>query len=277
MRAFAYAPLVPDSLLDRARQGDRAALEEFLAQQAPAIYRFSLRMCRNAADAEDTLQDTLLAIANHLGQFAGRASLSSWIFALTRSACVRRRRGRKNRPAENLDEAPPLSSARPSPEEHAGQKELTAALTAALDRIPEAYREVLLLRDVEGLSASEAAEALAISVDALKSRLHRARQALREALQPILEAAAPQPGPSCPDVLSAWSRKLEDELSSDDCAAMEKHILGCPSCGAACNALKRSLSACQRIGTAAVPPAIQAQVKAAMRRFLQAPDLPRTD
>ena len=173
---------MPDSLLDRARQGDRAVLEELLAQQAPAIYRFSLRMRRNTADAEDTLQDTLLAIANHLGEFAGRASFSSWLFALTRSACARRRRGQKNRPSQNLDDVPPLPSARPSPEEHAGQHELTAALTAALDQIPETYREVLLLRDVEGLSASEAAEALGVSVDALKSRLHRARQALREAM-----------------------------------------------------------------------------------------------
>ena len=270
--AFEYARSVADSLLDRARQGDRAALEELLAQQAPVIYRFSLRMCRNVADAEDTLQDTLLSIANHVGKFAGRASLSSWIFALTRSACARRRRGLKNRPTENLDDAPPLPSGRPSPEEHAGQHELTAALTAALDQIPETYREVLLLRDMEGLSASEAAEALGVSVDALKSRLHRARQALREALHPILEAEAPRPGPACPDIISAWSRKLEDELSSNDCAAMEQHIRSCLSCGAACNALKRSLSACQRIGTEEVPPAVQAQVKAAMRRFLKTSD-----
>ncbi len=268
---------MPDSLLDRARQGDRAVLEELLAQQAPAIYRFSLRMRRNTADAEDTLQDTLLAIANHLGEFAGRASFSSWLFALTRSACARRRRGQKNRPSQNLDDVPPLPSARPSPEEHAGQHELTAALTAALDQIPETYREVLLLRDVEGLSASEAAEALGVSVDALKSRLHRARQALREAMHPILEAESPRPGPACPDIISAWSRKLEDELSSDDCAALEKHILRCPSCGAACNALKRSLAACQRLGTEEVPPAIQSQVKTAMRRFLQVLEAPRAD
>ncbi len=248
-----------------------------MAQHAPAIYRFSLRMCRNAADAEDTLQDTLLSVASHLSEFAGRASLSSWIFALTRSACARRRRGLKNRPAQNIEDAPHLPSARPSPEEYTSQNELTAALTAALDRISETYREVLLLRDVEGLSANEAAEALGVSIDALKSRLHRARQALREALQPILEAESPRPGPACPDIISAWSRKLEDELSSDDCAAMEKHILNCPSCGAACNALKRSLSACQRIGTEEVPSAIQAQVKAAMRRFLQALDAPRAD
>lgn len=266
---------MPDALLDRARQGDRAALEELLARHAPAIYRFSLRMCRNAADAEDTLQDTLLAIAAHLDEFAGRASLSSWIFALTRSACARRRRGLKNRPATSVDDAPQLHDGGPSPEESAGQRELGAALAAALDQIPESYREVLLLRDMEGLSAAEAADSLGISVDALKSRLHRARQALREALEPILEAAAPQPGPACPDIVAAWSQKLEDDLSSEDCAVMEEHLLGCQACGAVCNALKRSLSACQRLGSDEVPAAIQTQVKAALRRFMQARSAPQ--
>lgn len=263
------AASLSDSLLDRARHGDREALEELLAQQAPAIYRFSLRMCRNVADAEDALQDTLLSIANHLGEFAGRASLSSWVFALTRSACARRRRGLKNRPAQSLDEALPLHSSRLSPEEQAGQRELTEALTAALEQIPDLYREVLLLRDVEGLSGNEAAEALGLSLDALKSRLHRARQALREALRPVLEPEAPRPGPACPDILTAWSQKLDEDLSSDDCAAIERHVVGCPACAAACEALRLSLSACQRMGSREVPAAIQTQVKAALRRYLQ--------
>jgi len=260
---------VSDSLLHRAQQGDRAALEELLSQQAPAIYRFSLRMCRNAADADDVLQDTLLSIARHLGDFAGRSSLSSWVFALTRSACSRRHRGMKNRPAQSLDAVANLPSTHPSPEEDAGKRQLTEALTEALDQIADPYREVLLLRDVEGLSAQEAAEALGVSVDALKSRLHRARQALREALQPVLQADAPLPGPACPDVVAAWSQKLEDQLNREDCAAMEQHIRQCRACGAACEALKRSLSACQRVATSEVPPSVQTQVKAAMRRFLQ--------
>ena len=115
-------PAVTDPLLERARAGDHDALEALLARYAPAIYRFSLRMCRNAADAEDTLQDTLLAISVHLVDFAGRASLSSWIFALTRSACARRRRGLKNRPAESVEETHSLHDSAPNPEERAGQR-----------------------------------------------------------------------------------------------------------------------------------------------------------
>src|SRR5215471_6532900 len=82
----------------RARQGDREALEAVLATVAPSIHRFGRRMCRNVHDAEDVLQETLLNIAKHLGDFEGRSSLSSWVFALTRSACARKRRGLKNQP-----------------------------------------------------------------------------------------------------------------------------------------------------------------------------------
>src|SRR5690606_3525868 len=85
-------------IIARAKTGDRQALETVLAQVAPAVHRFGLRMCRNVHDAEDVLQDTLLNIAKHLGEFEGRSSLSSWVFALTRSACARKRRGLKNQP-----------------------------------------------------------------------------------------------------------------------------------------------------------------------------------
>src|SRR5438445_11641591 len=97
------------ALVARARQGDQAALEAVLARVAPAIARFGMRMCKNVHDAEDVLQDTLLNIAQHLGDFEGRSSLSSWAFSLTRSACARKRRGLKNRPAlsaEHFQEKP---------------------------------------------------------------------------------------------------------------------------------------------------------------------------
>lgn len=257
-----------DPVVARAQAGDRAALEELLASVAPSIHRFGMRMCKNPHDADDILQDTLLAVAQHLPEFEGRSSLSSWVFALTRSACARRRRGLKNKPAmsdEHVAEEPDTS---PSPEAQAAQQELTVALGAALDSLPDDYREVILLRDIEGLTAPEAAGALGLSVDALKSRLHRAREALRVALKPILEPVL-APANGCPDVATLWSRKLEGDLSQDDCAAMEKHILGCPTCGAACDALKRALFACRRVAAAPVPPEVQARVRAAVRAWAE--------
>ncbi len=247
------------AIIERAKAGDTAALEELLASVAPAVRRFGVRMCKNPHDADDVLQDTLLTIATHLPEFEGRSSLSSWVFTITRSACARRRRGLKNRPpvdapAERQDEAS-------GPEALASQRELGAALSQALDALPEDQREVILLRDVEGLTATEAAEAIGITVDALKSRLHRARAAMRTTLEPLLE-----PSPACPDVATQWSRMLEGDLSATDCATMEKHVATCASCSATCDALKRALALCQR-SRDEVPPEVQASVKAAVRQL----------
>lgn len=248
----------------RARRGDREALEAVLAAVAPSVHRFGLRMCKNVHDAEDVLQDTLLNVAKHLGDFEGRSSLSSWVFALTRSACARKRRGLKNQPHvpdERITETPDLA---PSPEARAADQELASALSEALDGLSDDHREAILLRDVEGLSAPEAASAIGISVDALKSRLHRAREALRAALGPLLEPTRAQVRSGCPDVVALWSQKVEGDLSTMDCAAMEKHLATCTACGAACDALKRTLLACQRVSAGPVPPEIQARVKAAI-------------
>lgn len=254
-----------DPRVELARQGDAAALEEVLASLAPAVRRFGMRMCKSPDDADDVLQDTLLAIATHLPEFEGRSSLSSWVFALVRSACARRRRGLKNRPPVADDAARERSDEAPSPEESAAGRELGAALSRALDALPEDQREAVLLRDVEGLSATEAAEAIGIGEAALKSRLHRARAALRESLAPL---AAGAPAPGCPDVAEQWSRKLEGDLSATDCATMEKHLATCPTCAATCDALKSALLACRAAAHEPVPPEVQARVKAAMRAWM---------
>lgn len=255
-------------LIERAKAGDAAAMETLLAEVAPSVHRFGSRMCRNATDAEDVVQDTLLAIASHLGDFEGRSSLTSWVFTLARTACSRKRRGLKNQPHLPEDAAPESVDGGASPEEHAERGQLADALRIALGSLPDDYREVLFLRDVEGLTAPEAAESLGITVEALKSRLHRARAALREAMRPVLEPSAPAPGPGCPDVLQLFSRKLEGDLEAIDCAAMEKHILGCPACGSACQALRDVLSACKTTKTAEVPPELQDRVKKAVRAWV---------
>ena len=256
-----------DPLVKRARAGDVKALEELLASVAPAVQRFGLRMCKNPPDADDVLQDTLLAIATHLGEFEGRSSLSSWVFALTRSACARRRRGLKNQAHVSESDAPEPRDPTASPEDRASDSELAGALNRALDGLSDEYREVILLRDVEGLTAPDAAAALGLSVDALKSRLHRARESLRTSLKPLLEPDAPRPSSSCPEVVSLWSSKLEGDLSSADCAKMEEHVKSCPACAGACDALKRALLACRQSVTSAVRPEVQARVKAAVRAW----------
>jgi RNA polymerase sigma-70 factor (ECF subfamily) len=260
-----------DALVARARGGDRAAMEGVLASVAPSIRRFAARMCRNDADADDVLQDALLSIATQLDSFEGRSSLPSWAFTIARTACSRRRRGKKNQAADGADVLGTRAADEPGPEDHASSLETSAIVARALERLPEDYREVLLLRDAEGLTAPEAAGILGVSVDALKSRLHRARAALRDELRPVLEgpAAALPPSPDCPDVIRALSRKLEDELDADACAQMEKHVASCASCARACDAMKDALRACRSSTAAELTPAIQERIRSAITRWLR--------
>jgi RNA polymerase sigma-70 factor, ECF subfamily len=259
-----------DPLLERARTGDSAALEALLTQLAPSVQRFGMRMCRNTADADDMLQDTLLLVAQHLGDFEGRSSLSSWVFTLARTACARRRRGLKNRPSEGADALLTTADTAPSPEAKLERREVSELVVRALDALSDEYREVIALRDIEGMSAKDAADALGITVDALKSRLHRARHALRDLLRPALEAGAPGETPQCPDVVDLFSRNIEGELTSLDCAKMEKHVATCGCCGRACDALKQALFVCKNEGTREVSDATRARVKAALSSLASA-------
>jgi len=244
-------------------------MEQLLASVAPSLQRFGMLMCRNRTDAEDVLQDALFSIASHLTTFEGRSSFSSWAFALARSACSRKRRGLKNQPAVALDDV--LDSAEPSasPEQRTADLERAKALRRAIESLSEDHREVILLRDVEDLTAPEAAASLGISVEALKSRLHRARSALREALRPVLEPEAPPASNGCPDVLALWSQKLEGDLSAADCAQMERHMEICPSCSSACGALRAALLACRSTGSKVVSPEVRAIVRGAVRNWIQ--------
>jgi len=256
-----------NDLIAKARAGDRAALEQLLSEVAPSVRRFGLHMCRNDADAQDVLQDTLLAVTDHLGQFEGRASLTSWVFMLARTACARRRRGLKNQPTSGDAQLLSVHTEEAGPDHTVEQRELSQLLTRALHGLSEEHREAIALRDIEGLSAAEAAKVLGISVQALKSRLHRAREALRARLAPVLEPRAESRPAGCPDVAAMFSRNLEDELTQADCARMESHLEGCPHCQATCHALRDVLHACQAERNAAPSPEIQAAIRAALTRL----------
>lgn len=256
------------TLVERAQAGDREALERLLAEIAPSVLRFGRRMCRHEADAEDVLQDTLLRVATHLGDYEGRAALSTWVFTLARTACARKRRGRKNQPHASAEVLVGHRAEGPSPEAAAGETELRASVEEALHELSPEQREVLILRDMEGLTAPEVAEALGLRVAAVKSRLHRARAALREALRGVLEADAPAPKPSCPDVLGELSRKLEGDLGAADCAAMEAHVASCGSCAAACAALRKVLDVCRAQPDEELPEAVRAEIHAVIRDLL---------
>ena len=265
--------LVPDAdLLEAARRGDGDALDTLILRYQPRVFRFGLKMCRNVEDAGDVVQDTLLALARNIGEFRGEASISTWLFAIARNACIRRRRRSKYAPAreeslEGLEAGVRDSIADPSsgPERAAFGHEIQQRLAEAIDTLEPGQREVLVLRDVEGLSAPEVADVLGIQVDAVKSRLHRARMTVRARLAPALGAPVNAPAPGCPDVLALFSRHLEGDIAADICHEMEAHLAQCRNCLAACDSLRRSIAVCQAAPPGPVPAAVAAAVRLSVR------------
>ena len=266
-----------EHLLAIARAGDKQALETLLERHQAQVYRFGMKMCRDPEDAKDVLQDTLLAMARGVRDFRGASSISTWLYTIARSFCIKKRRRSKFAPEaeRSLDtdlagEVKRLAAPGESLDDAMAGKQVERALEEAIVGLDPMYREVLLLRDVEGLTAPEVAEVVGVSVQAVKSRLHRARLSVREHVAPLLgvEPAAPASG-TCPDVLTTFSQHLEDEISADLCAEMERHLEACGRCRGACDSLKRTLALCRISGPSVeVPAAVQASVKKALRNFL---------
>jgi RNA polymerase sigma-70 factor (ECF subfamily) len=268
---------VPDSeLLEAARRGDTRSLETLLERHQAQVYRFGMKMCRDPEDARDVLQDTLLTMARNVRDFRGASSISTWLYTIARSFCIKKRRRSKFAPERerSLDtEAAPDAARLADPamgaEEALAGKEVRQALERGIRALEPIYREVLLLRDVEGLTASEVAEVLGVSVAAVKSRLHRARLSVRAHVAPLLGVPSePAAAGTCPDVLTLFSQHLEDEISADVCAEMERHVESCARCRGACDSLKRTLALCRAGPPARVPAAVQDSVRVALRDFL---------
>ena len=263
--------LTEQPLIARACEGDRPALEALLERHQGPLWRFGLKLCRNEEDARDLLQDTMLAAARALPGFRGESSLSTWLFTIARSFCIKQRRRGLHDPArlESLEgDAADEVMTKPAPDADPEQATATAELGAQLDKaiasLSVPYREVLLLRDVEGLTALEAASVLGLSVDAIKSRLHRARAAVRDQLVPVLGLAAAPPGPGCPDIVSLFSQHLEDPIDKQLCLRMEQHLGACPRCRGDCDALRQTLALCSASPRPSVPEAVQRSIRAAL-------------
>jgi len=267
-----------ESLLAKARAGDKQALETLLERHQEQVYRFGMKMCRDPEDARDVLQETLLAMARGVRDFRGASSISTWLYTIARSFCIKKRRRSKYAPDEerSLDsdaagESKRIVAPGEDPDEALAGRQVERALEQAIAGLDPMYREVLLLRDVEGLTAPEVAEVLSVSVQAVKSRLHRARLSVRERVGPLLgvETDLPAAPGACPDVVSMFSQHLEDEISADLCAQMERHLEICGRCRGACDTLKRTLALCRTSGeTVPVPAAVQTSIRTALRGFL---------
>jgi RNA polymerase sigma-70 factor (ECF subfamily) len=267
-----------EELVAAAKHGDRAALERLLERHQATVYRFGMRMCRAEEDAKDVLQETLIAAARNLPEFRGASSISTWLYSIARSFCIKHRRRSKFAPEtiESLDTSGPaemlaqVPDPARTPDEALDGRRLEAVLEDAIGALEPKYREVLVLRDVEGLSAAEVAEVLSLSVEAVKSRLHRARMAVRERVAPAFrpQPAEAQPSASCRDVVEAFSRHLEGEIDPGLCAELESHLKTCAPCRSRCDSLRATLALCRNAAAAPIPPYVEFSVREALRRFL---------
>lgn len=157
------------------------------------IYRFAYRLCGEVEAAKDLAQETFLNAYRGLGQFRGDAQISTWLYTIASRACLRMRRRRKGAPDRelSLDEFIPTTEGEfrlqipvdsLNPEDALQNKQLRAALDAAIAQLPKPYKMVLVLRDMEGLSAKEVGTIMGLNERAVKSRLHRARLFVRREL-----------------------------------------------------------------------------------------------
>jgi RNA polymerase sigma-70 factor, ECF subfamily len=187
-------------LVSALNNGEGAAVEVLVDRYGGWIYRVAARILNDRRDAEEVTQDVLMTVVRKIETFKREAALSSWIYRIAANAAYERMRGRGARTELSLDAVLPVFDAmgrHVEPvvdwsrelENPAVAAELRAALEGALARLPAEYRAVLVLRDVEGLDTREVAEALGLTVAALKSRLHRARLFVRKELADLLSPA----------------------------------------------------------------------------------------
>jgi RNA polymerase sigma-70 factor (ECF subfamily) len=182
----AQSELRDEEVVARVLSGETALFEILMRRYNQRLYRISRTILRDDGEAEDVMQDAYVRAYEHLNQFAGKAAFSTWLtrIAIHEALARKRRRGRM----EELDALPNgdvmsiLKSSAPTPESGAAQTEMRRILEEAIDRLPETYRTVVVLREVEEMSVAETADSLGVTDAVVKTRLHRAHSMLRKEL-----------------------------------------------------------------------------------------------
>ncbi len=181
-------------LLARLRTGDEPAYAEFVRTNVGRMLAVARRFLRSEQDADDAVQEAFVSLVRSIEKFQGQSSLSTWTHRIVVNVCLMKLRSRKNRATTSIEELLPQFEAdghrtRPGQDwtEHSATRlaaeDMRRTVRECIDRLPDEYRTVVLLRDLEGLSTDQAAEFLATTPGNIKTRLHRARQALRTLLE----------------------------------------------------------------------------------------------
>src|SRR6202046_4910697 len=187
------------ALVRAAKQGDDSAFEELVRRYDRNVFRIAQHITQNREDAEDVVQDAFLKAYNNLAQFQGQSKFYTWLVRIAVNEALMKLRRRRPERTVSLDEEVKteddslpreVADWSPNPEQMYNQEELRDILTRTIQGLPAGFRTVFVLRDVEGLSTEETAQALELSIPAVKSRLLRARLQLRERLNRFFQKKA---------------------------------------------------------------------------------------
>ena len=267
------------------QRGDDAALEQALALLQNTVFSFSMRVCGQREDAEDTMQEVLLKSVPHLSKFDSPKALVVWLYKVAKNRCLMSRRRSKFAPNPDLSleelmpdrkELEQLGNGGSiNPEAFAIRSQEAGRLRDAIQRLPPQYRIVLVLRDMEGLTDEEVTEITGLRSGTVRVRLHRARLFVRKELMEGLKPGSgkttvtsrassqempghEQPRPArCKAMFAELSNYLDEQLDDSLCEELERHLGGCEPCQAFLSSLEATIERC-RTSPAVCPPSKKA-------------------
>lgn len=265
---------------------DPKSLEEALALLQNTVFSFSMKVCGQRQDAEDTMQEVLLKTVPNLPKFDSPKALMVWLYKVAKTRCLMSRRKSKFAPKEalSLEELMPdrreleqLSGNTDStPEAALVRRENAKRLRQAVQKLPPEYRLILVLHDMEELSDADIAEITGLRAGTIRVRLHRARLFVRKELAKqeipsvhpqtmkhpaaIQQQAQPR-GRRCKEMFADLSSYLDDELDDSLCEELEKHMDGCEPCKAFLTSLERSIELCRTAPNETLDPRVAARLR----------------
>jgi len=251
------------------RQGDDKAVEQALVLLQNTVFSFSMKVCGQREDAEDTMQEVLLKSVPYLPGFDSPKALVVWLYKVAKNRCLMSRRRSKFAPKQDLSleelmpdrkELERLSSGGINPEMFAIRSEEAGRLREAIQKLPSQYRIVLVLRDMEGLTDEEVAEIAGLRSGTVRVRLHRARLFVRKELMKLWKpdrsrsavpaasrtVATGYPRPArCKDMFAELSNYLDEQLDDSLCEELENHLESCGPCKVFLASLEATIVGCR--------------------------------
>lgn len=257
-----------ERVVELVQRGDSTSLEEALALLQNTVFSFSMKVCGQRQDAEDTMQEVLLRSVPSLPKFDSPRALVVWLYKVAKTRCLMSRRKSKFAPKEalSLEELMPdrqeleklSDNAAPTPETALMRRENAKRLRDAVQKLPPEYRLILVLHDMEELSDEDIAEITGLRPGTIRVRLHRARLFVRKELakqgsQHGAKSAAKRsardvdhlPERGCKQMFAELSDYLDEELDNSLCAELEKHMEGCNPCKAFLASLEETIRRCR--------------------------------